>query len=97
MDAAAGIALILFLLVAYFVPTIVALIRGKSNAGAIFVLNLLLGWSLIGWVVALVWAVSNQAVDRTHQIGEVRCRQCGRLGQWALGQCASCGHVYGSP
>ena len=29
------------------------------NEGAIFVLNLFLGWSLIGWVVALVWALSS--------------------------------------
>jgi hypothetical protein len=32
--------------------------HGRKNKGAIFVLNLFLGWTLIGWVVALVWAVS---------------------------------------
>jgi hypothetical protein len=41
----------------YFLPTIVALARRKRNSGAIFALNLLLGWSFIGWVAALVWAV----------------------------------------
>jgi len=40
----------------YFAPTIVAGSRGKNNTGAIFILNLFLGWCLIGWVVALVWA-----------------------------------------
>ena len=43
---------------AYFIPAIIALVRRKSNTLAIFLLNLFLGWSLIGWVVALVWAVS---------------------------------------
>jgi hypothetical protein len=40
----------------YFIPTAVALFRGHHNKGAIIVLNLFLGWTLIGWVVALVWA-----------------------------------------
>lgn len=47
--------LILVVVVLYFLPTIVG--WNKRNAGAIFVLNLLLGWTFIGWVVALVWAL----------------------------------------
>jgi hypothetical protein len=44
----------------YFIPTIVAFVRGRHNSGAILVLNLLLGWLLIPWVIALVWAVSSE-------------------------------------
>src|SRR5882757_4628229 len=33
--------------------------RNKRNVGAIFALNFLLGWTLVGWVVALVWALSH--------------------------------------
>ncbi len=44
----------------YFVPTVIALSRKKSNTLAIFALNLFLGWALIGWVVALIWALSNK-------------------------------------
>lgn len=40
----------------YFIPSIVAWNRGHQNTAAIVVLNLLLGWSFIGWVVALVWS-----------------------------------------
>jgi len=47
------------LLVPYFLPTIIAILRQKTNTGSIFALNLLLGWSLIGWVVALIWALSS--------------------------------------
>jgi len=43
--------------VMYFLPSIVGLARGKRNLGSIFLLNLLLGWTMVGWVVALVWAV----------------------------------------
>lgn len=40
----------------YFLPTYVG--RHKRNATAIFVLNLFAGWTFIGWVVALVWATT---------------------------------------
>lgn len=50
------------IIIPYFVPTFIAYSRKKTNAGAIFALNLFLGWSLIGWVVALVWALSDQQI-----------------------------------
>ena len=43
----------------YFLPSIVAHNRKHKNASAIAILNLFLGWTLLGWVVALIWAVSN--------------------------------------
>jgi hypothetical protein len=49
-------------LVLYFLPFIVAGMRGHQNTAAIFVLTLLLGWTGIGWIVALVWAFT--AVER---------------------------------
>lgn len=50
------LSLILMLLI-YFAPTIVAGIRGNKNTLAIFLLDLLLGWTVIGWIAALIWAV----------------------------------------
>jgi hypothetical protein len=44
------------LTVGYLLPWAVAATRGKSNAGAIGWINLLLGWTLIGWIIALVMA-----------------------------------------
>lgn len=47
----------------YMLPWMVAALRGKSNHWGVFWLNLLLGWTLLGWVVALVMAcMSHQAV-----------------------------------
>lgn len=43
----------------YFIPTITGFSKKKKNAGAIFTLNLFLGWTVIGWIMALIWAVSN--------------------------------------
>ena len=47
---------LLALLVFYFLPAIVAFGRNHHDKVAILVLNLLLGWTLLGWVGALVWS-----------------------------------------
>ena len=51
---------ILFGVALYFLPTLIGL--RKRNAGAIFALNLLLGWTIVGWVIALVWALTKEDV-----------------------------------
>jgi len=53
--ALVGIGTVILGLVIYFAPTLIA--GSKRNANAIFALNLLLGWTLVGWVVALVWSL----------------------------------------
>lgn len=42
---------------AYLLPSFVALQRKHVNTAAICVLNILVGWSFIGWVAALVLAL----------------------------------------
>ena len=46
------------LVFAYFLPWIVSTLRGNPNSLAIFVLDLLLGWTVLGWIIALVWALA---------------------------------------
>ncbi len=49
-----------FLLLAiglYFLPAIIAAARHTHNATGILVLNLLLGWTVVGWFVALLMAI----------------------------------------
>lgn len=58
--AAVGVGFIVFSIIsfiAYWIPTIVALTRGVPNKGSVIVINLFLGWTIIGWVVALAMAV----------------------------------------
>lgn len=45
--------------VVYFLPTIIAIKRSRYNADLIFVINLFLNWTIIGWFIALVLACSN--------------------------------------
>lgn len=42
----------------YFIPAIVAFGRGHHNRWPIAILNLFLGGTLIGWVIALVWSLT---------------------------------------
>lgn len=44
--------------VLYFTPMLVAAKRNHRNLGPIAVVNILLGWSLIGWAIALAWSLS---------------------------------------
>ena len=46
----------------YFFPTIIAFYRKNLNKGQVFVLNLLLGWTIIGYVIAWVMAFSYQTI-----------------------------------
>ena len=43
----------------YITPALIAGIRCHHNSTAILMLNLFLGWTLLGWVVSLVWACTN--------------------------------------
>jgi hypothetical protein len=55
-DSADGLVWLVVLLGLYFVPTIVAFARDVSSKGSVAVINVFLGWTLIGWIVALAMA-----------------------------------------
>jgi hypothetical protein len=65
-----GIVLFVLGLGIYFVPSIVASNRMHRNRTAIFVLNLFLGWTLLGWVVALVWAFAQSGSEQAEEPGK---------------------------
>ena len=47
---------LLLVLTAYFLPSLVAMWRNVSSIGSVVVINLFLGWTFVGWVVALAMA-----------------------------------------
>jgi len=54
---------VFFLLVGlalYCLPMIVAIIDKKAATGGIIILNLFLGWTILGWIGALIWAVTSE-------------------------------------
>ena len=52
-----GSALICFLLCLYFLPALIAWYYNDKNTIWIFVLTLITGWTSLGWILALLWAV----------------------------------------
>ena len=59
-----GVALLIglaILICLYFVPSIVAFRRNHSSKMGILVLNICLGWTFLGWVGSLVWALSGES------------------------------------
>ena len=58
----------LIIIPAYFAPSLVAFARIHSKRQAILALNILLGWTAIFWVAALVWALTeNNATPDRHR------------------------------
>lgn len=45
--------------VIYFAPSLIAMHKRKKNTGAIIAVNLLAGWTVIGWFAALIWSLTN--------------------------------------
>lgn len=58
--ASGGMFFLLLLAIVYFVPTVVATARNHPQRKAIIALNVLLGWTFLGWVGALVWSFMEQ-------------------------------------
>jgi hypothetical protein len=55
---------LLIVLVLYFLPSIVAVARKVTNQGSVIVINLFLGWTFVGWVIALAMVCRTSRVLR---------------------------------
>ena len=88
---------LLFLTLLYFMPTIVG--HKHRNVLSIFLVNFFLGWTVIGWVIAMIWACSADAPPQVLVIagpGQVPgathyCCHCGTLNVAGARFCAACG------
>jgi hypothetical protein len=57
----AGVVVFIVLGAAFWLlPVIIAIVRRIPNTGSVIVVDLLLGWTIIGWIVALAMAVRSQ-------------------------------------
>lgn len=61
--------LIAFLL--YFLPTIIAFNRNHASKGAIFIVNLCLGWTFLFWFICIVWCFGNKGASQTVIVNNV--------------------------
>jgi len=58
MDPIALIAVWALIIFLYLLPAWNAHRHHKKNAGAIAILNVLTGWTIVGWIVAMVWSAT---------------------------------------
>ena len=58
-ELAVGLAWFIACVILYLLPSLVASMRGHPQENPIFIINFFLGWTLIGWIVTLAWAVSD--------------------------------------
>jgi ABC-type transport system involved in cytochrome c biogenesis permease component len=52
---------IIFLITIFFIPTSVVLFRDSSKKWGVFWVNLLVGWTGIGWIIALIWSFMSES------------------------------------
>ena len=56
------------LVLLYFLPTLLVIRDKEKSRVLIFVVNLFLGWTIVGWVVALAWAIKREPPTNLKQV-----------------------------
>jgi hypothetical protein len=91
-DQALFVPYLIAALIFSFVPTWIALFQRHPDARKIFLINLFLGWTVIGWIVALVIAVRGPYRQYRPVVEPYICRNCYTVGvpnfrrrQWFFG------------
>lgn len=59
----------------YWLPTMVAVLRRTSSALGVAAINFFLGWTVIGWIVALILALAAYPAQERVVIIEGRARE----------------------
>jgi len=60
-----GIIIIILAILVYFLPSLIASRRKHKNINPIQVLNIFLGWTFLGWIAALIWALTDNVKPKS--------------------------------
>ena len=84
-----------FSVLLYFLPAIIG--RHKRDAAGIFLVNLLFGWTVIGWIIAMIWACASEDYGQVRFVeaaaGRRYCCQCGSATYPGAHFCTACGRT----
>jgi Superinfection immunity protein len=75
---AASIIFAILAVALYFTPAIVVFARRLPHSGSVIVIDVFLGWTLIGWVVALAMACRSKPAVPFTQLTPITPQQYGR-------------------
>jgi len=63
MEGGFGLVLLILAAIFYFIPTVIACKREAGHTDTIFFINLLFGWTVLGWIAVLTWAIVEKPVE----------------------------------
>jgi len=67
-----GSAILFGIALLYFLPSIIASARRHQSAMAIFMINLLLGWTALFWLIAFILSLTNAGANERKMLAELR-------------------------
>jgi len=73
----------------YIAPAMIASSRGARSQGGIVAVNLLLGWTIVGWWIAIIWALAARPMKA--------CPHCARAVPAEASVCSYCRGALASP
>jgi len=77
----------------YMIPSING--WNKKHVTSIVWINLLLGWTVLGWIGALIWSF-NSPLDEKYMPNKYQCAKCGLIKGFKqplkMMKCPQCGH-----
>ena len=54
------ISIVLILITLYFIPSIIAIKKKHKDLSKILMINIFLGWTIVGWIISLVIVINKQ-------------------------------------
>lgn len=78
----------------YFLPSIVAVERNHPAWAGVFIVNLIFGWTAIGWIAAFIWAFTGTQSQAARDEPTKTCPDCAEEVKAAARVCRFCGHEF---
>jgi|RhiMethySRZTD1v2_1073278.scaffolds.fasta_scaffold1016985_1 Superinfection immunity protein len=70
--------IVTFIVFSYLLPSVIATTRKVDRDGAIILVNVVFGWTVLGWIAALIWAVVGKPPKRPIRVNSNLLRLLGK-------------------